>query len=98
MRHLLAVTAAGLLLVSSAAFAQSNRPMNSPANPVQPQGPAQPNYLGAHPADGATSSGSSGVVGGSGQSGYSGTLPGRDPARSGQTMQSDQPPPVQPHR
>ncbi|MBV8165840.1 MAG: hypothetical protein JO021_03530 [Alphaproteobacteria bacterium] len=97
MRHLLAVTAAGLLLVSSAAFAQSNRPMNSPANPVQPQGPAQPNYLGAHPADGATSAGGSGVVGGSGQGGYTGTLPGRDTDRSGQTM-SDQPPPVQPHR
>src|SRR5690349_19300715 len=97
MRHLLAVTAAGLLLVSSAALAQSNRPMNSPANPVQPQGPAQPNYLGSHPADGATSSGGSGVTGGSGQSGYLGTMPGKDPARSGQTVPPVEPP-VQPHR
>jgi hypothetical protein len=96
MRHLLVVTATALLLASGAAFAQSGRPV-TPVNPV-PQGPAQPNYLGERPADGATSSGASGVTGGSGQGGYLGTHPGADPARSHQTVPSDTPPPVQPHR
>jgi hypothetical protein len=94
MRHLLIAATAGVLFVSGAAVAQqSNQSYRSPNQAVQPQGPAQPNMLGSHPADGATSSGGSGVTGGSGQGGYTGTLPGGDPARSGQTVPQTTPTP-----
>ncbi len=98
MRHLLIAAAAGALLVSGAAFAQSGqggytgqKPTTAPSTgtPTQPmqRGSGQGGYLGEQP--GASTSGSSGATQspGSGQGGAIGTNPsgpGGNPAYTGQ--------------
>ena len=98
MRHLLIAAAAGALLVSGAAFAQSGqggytgqKPTTAPApgttQPPMQRGSGQVGYLGEQP--GAATSGSSGAIQspGSGQGGAIGANPSGpsgNPAYTGQ--------------